>query len=520
MMHHQVTQTPSVSQRSIVAVGLLLATGPGVAAVEIDTGLANASDGTREGVFEADVDPEPAEYRAVARTDAGGYILAGDGVVGGGDRHFVVTGLTADGALDTDFGTDGHRIIAPSKNPSLQAKATDVAIDSQGRPVVVGHTGTDSSGLDFVILRLGREGQRANDELVRRDVDINGASGDQNANAVALDSNDNVYIAGWTEEIDAPDTRQAVMARYDGNNLSKNWVKKTDSQQQNEPAQYNALALMDDAVVATGWDGFRDKPNVTYLVNQQALDASQGAKPKRGTGPRDNARAHGACVQNGEIIITGITGDDPRQFDSQGDGADPLVVRLADDLSAATEVTLAPDGTGGTARGCAADNADGILLTGVVADGKLEELFVGRLDANDGADDTFASGGLQRFVYRQESSANKHIARSITSVAESTFVVAGAYNSDGSQNFSRDTATAMAFTADVLTDDGDDGGGDGNDGGGDGGDGNSGSGGSGSLASSLLLMLLMASLMTAQRRGPDSCAGKTRHPARAVASNN
>ncbi|HEX3831482.1 MAG TPA: delta-60 repeat domain-containing protein [Solirubrobacteraceae bacterium] len=90
---------------------------------------------------------------AAALTPAGQIIISGDtSASGGGD--FAVTRLTAAGALDTSFGTGGKAVVDFGGDDSANA----VALQSDGGIVLAGQTTAGTGGGDFAVARLTAAG--------------------------------------------------------------------------------------------------------------------------------------------------------------------------------------------------------------------------------------------------------------------------------------------------------------------------------------------------------------------------
>lgn len=134
----------------------------------------------------------------VVAVQADGKVVA----VGESDNQFAVLRYNADGSLDASFGTAGKITFGFN---GYQSSAQSVAIDSQGRITVAGHT-SSGSGSDFAVARLTIEG--ALDTSFGRDADGDGIPdgkttvdfGNTNdyGSAVALDSYDRIVVSGHT----------------------------------------------------------------------------------------------------------------------------------------------------------------------------------------------------------------------------------------------------------------------------------------------------------------------------------
>ncbi len=136
----------------------------------------------------------------IAVQDDGKIVVAGYNAVGAGDSAFTVIRYQGDGQLDTDFGIGGIRSVNLGNGLDV---AYDVAIDSQGRIVVVGLSDVDAgAGIDFdmAIVRLDANGDPDLSFAGTGSTSVNfgGAAGATDlANAVTIDpSTGRILVAG------------------------------------------------------------------------------------------------------------------------------------------------------------------------------------------------------------------------------------------------------------------------------------------------------------------------------------
>src|SRR5207248_10643108 len=111
-------------------------------------GTLDPSFGTGGKVIQNDI---PFEAVAV-QTD--GKVVA----VGSRSNDFVVARYNTDGSLDTTFGTGGIKTIDFALGNGDDDFASDVAVQADGKIVVVGTASTAANGDDFAIARLNADG--------------------------------------------------------------------------------------------------------------------------------------------------------------------------------------------------------------------------------------------------------------------------------------------------------------------------------------------------------------------------
>jgi uncharacterized delta-60 repeat protein len=135
------------------------------------------------------------------------FIMVGTTDVGFGDNDFAIWKVKTNGKSDTNFDTDGLKIIDFAFGGNDQAKA--VAIDSAGRIIVVG-----SSGSDFAIARLTINGVL--DTTFSGDgkttISLNGTSV---ASGVVIDSTGRIIVVG-TSSIGASSNFTIIGLNTDG----------------------------------------------------------------------------------------------------------------------------------------------------------------------------------------------------------------------------------------------------------------------------------------------------------------
>jgi uncharacterized delta-60 repeat protein len=141
------------------------------------------------------------EANSVAIDSQGRIVVAGFDLQG--DNDFAVARYTDNGTLDTTFGPPTHPgkvtvDFTPGANDDDLAKA--VAIDSQGRIVLAGRSNSGGTD-DFALARLNGDGSRdatfgSNPAPEQGEVTTPFGSQSDTANAVAIDSQDRIVVAG------------------------------------------------------------------------------------------------------------------------------------------------------------------------------------------------------------------------------------------------------------------------------------------------------------------------------------
>jgi uncharacterized delta-60 repeat protein len=134
-----------------------------------------------------------------ARTADGGYVVAGDapggGANGGTGKRIALYRLDHDGQFVNGFGTQGKVF-----KDAWLSSVTDMAIDAQGRIVVVGATPGQGGLGDFGVVRFNADGSDdtsfAGDGGMSFGFDVSGADIDDAPTSVLVDPDGRIVVAG------------------------------------------------------------------------------------------------------------------------------------------------------------------------------------------------------------------------------------------------------------------------------------------------------------------------------------
>ncbi len=293
---------------------------------------------------------------AIAVQSDGKIVVVGSAQSGGVDVDFAVARLNVDGTLDTTFGSNGIRVIGFDLGGSNIDAATSVAIDRLGRIVVGGYAQTKAGNdYDFAVIRLTNTG------------DLDSTFDTDGRQTVAFD------VAGGTLE-----DKAAGVA--------------IDSQ--------NRIVLAGTVAQAAAGDfDF----GVTRLTDVGALDKTFGASGRQtiafDLGGANADRAAGVVIDSGDrIIVAGSV-----QISNFGD-FDFGVARLTN--TGAIDATFDTDGRasvefdlGGTnadtVAAVALDASERVVVVGSVTVGTAGDVDIGvaRFTTAGSLDTDFASGG-------------------------------------------------------------------------------------------------------------------------------
>ena len=319
--------------------------------------------------------------RAVAVQSDGKIVVAGYALVGA-SYDFVVVRYNTDGSLDTGFDSDGRATIDVNSSHEL---GYGVAIQSDGKIVVVGASGYGGVNPDFGVVRLDTDGSLDTSFSGDGKVSLGVGSGTDYAFALDVASDGDIVVVGY------------------GHNGS-DW---------------------DVAVIRLDSSGNLDT----------AFSSDGKALYDIGSGTAD----HGYAIDvagDGDLLIAGDS------------GGDALAMRLTaagvlDTAFSSDGIVTASVGTADVGYGIV-EAADGDVIVGGSAKDGDEEFLVLRFTASGAADTSFSSDG----IHTVDLTGNDDVGYGIVEQADGSVVVAGSSNDGSKETFGivRLTATGSLDT--------------------------------------------------------------------------
>jgi uncharacterized delta-60 repeat protein len=278
-----------------------------------------------------------------------------------GGRDMAVARLNADGTLDAGFGTGGKTTIPFDLGGSNNDDANGVAIQSDGKIVVVGDADTGApGGSDFAAARLSPNGSL--DATFgtggKTTVPFNlGGSNIDYANAVVLQSDGKIVLAGGAANGSSGSDFAAARLNPNGS-LDATFGtggKTTVAVSPSDLERVQAMALQSDGKIVLAGTNDLNPFEIVRLSAAGALDTGFGTAGKAtATFGHNVTDVGGVAIQsNGRILVSGSSVDDL--------GGTSAIVRLFADGS--------PDTSFGGNQGAVAFNfgAGGRQATGVMA---------------------------------------------------------------------------------------------------------------------------------------------------------
>ena len=233
---------------------------------------------------------------AMALQSDGKIVVAAEGT-----EDFLVVRLNTDGSLDNGFDTDG--IVTTDIGSFSSDRARAVAVQSNGKIIVAGTSGFSN---DVAVVRYNADGSLDTafdtDGIVT--TAIVGASYNDGANAVAVQSNGRIIVVGTYND-------DLAVVRYNTNGsldtgFDSDGIVTTDVRVAS-PDRANAVAVQNDGKIIVagqsdiGFDG--DVAVVRYNSNG-SLDTTFDTDGKTTTNLGSSDRAYGVAVQSdGKIVV-------------------------------------------------------------------------------------------------------------------------------------------------------------------------------------------------------------------------
>ena len=379
-----------------------------------------------------------------------------------------------DGTLDTSFDTDGKVITDFSQANNY---AESVAIQSDGKIIVVG-TAYNGSNRDFAITRYNSDGSldatfKGNGKLTTDIVfDVVYGGGQDEAQDVAIQSDGKIIVVGWTSSLDGSDYFAVVRYNSDGsldNTFSGDGMTITSFGTDYQQA-FGVAIQPDGKIVIVGNVQNFNTGAIDFAVARYNTDGSLDTSfDGDGTLTTDfnnggNDLAEDVVIQSdGKIIVVG------RTYDYNYIDGDIALVRYNSDgsldTSFDTDGKLTTDFGAGYDYGYAvALQTDGkILVSGQVSDASFDNFGLVRYNNDGSLDTSFDTDGkvltnFTSYSYGYDmaiQSDGKILVGGTTynpTLSKDVFAVAK-YNSDGSLDTSFDTdgKTTASFNSNDNT---------------------------------------------------------------------
>ncbi len=350
------------------------------------------------------------EIRAMAVLSDGKIVVAGNSH-NGTNRDFALARYTADGVLDTDFGTNGTTTTPIGSDDD---SGTSVAVHTDGTIVVGGSTKISGNNYDFAIARYTSAGalDTTFDSDGKVTTDFNSGISNDRVHGVAVLSDGKVLAGGYSAN-PSPRFNDFTLARYTAAG-ALDTTFGGDANNDNTPDGYAtsmststdtglAMLLQSDGTVLIGgyvYTGTGDDYDfaVARFTAEGVLDTTFGTSGVVTTpiGP-GNDEASALALQDGKIVLAGFGHNGTHEdfaltrytsagvLDTDFGSSGVVTTAAGSGVDYGYGVALQSDGkivmVGDVTRGAVIDfglvrfNSDGTVDTGFGVDGKVTTDF-------------------------------------------------------------------------------------------------------------------------------------------------
>jgi uncharacterized delta-60 repeat protein len=314
----------------------------------------------------------------VAIQDDGKIVAAGHSGFGGPHAKFAVVRYRPDGTLDKTFGGDGW--VSTDFTPDSDFAAA-VAIQADGKIIAAGQSGVFGANTMFALARYNPDGTRDTTFGEHGQVTTDFTGGDDGANAVGLQSDGKIVVAGGAGTDSDFGGTGFALARYEADgtldtSFGEDGLVTTAITVGKGDAAADVEILSNGKILAAGVDGRggcgpcgSDLSTSFALVRYNAdgtIDTGFGGSGEglviTPLSPKDDAASDLAVQADGRIVVAGVAGRGRRG------GGDTWFALVRYDADGMLDPTLGGDGTMKTNFTPNTDFASGMALQ---ADGKF-----------------------------------------------------------------------------------------------------------------------------------------------------
>ncbi|MCU7842016.1 MAG: DUF4347 domain-containing protein, partial [Candidatus Thiodiazotropha sp. (ex Troendleina suluensis)] len=390
-----------------------------------------------------------------------GKILVAGYSDNGASTQFTLTRYNVDGSLDTFFGTDG--IVTTDIGASFDY-GRSVTLQSDGKILVAGNNwNSTSSTYEFALVRYNTNGSLDTtfdgDGKVTTDISTVPVTGNDIAQSVTVDSNDNILVAGFSYNSTTSsfeftlvryDTDGSLDITFDGDSGSGNGIVTTDIGTSSSDGGYSVTTQSDGKILVAG-SSDDDFALVRYNVDG-SLDTTFDVDGKVTTVLGGIEDGYSVTVQSdGKILVAGSSDSDFALVRYNSDGS--LDATFDGNSGFGNGIVTTDIGTSSADTGYSvAVQADGKIL---VAGSSDQDFALVRYHVDGSLDTTFDGDGK----VTTDLGSSIDAGFSVTVQADGKILVAGKsnddfalfrYNSDGSLDTRFDLTSTLDGTPSFI----------------------------------------------------------------------
>ncbi len=248
-----------------------------------------------------------ATFGTVAERSDGKLVMGGQLL--SGDRMFALARFSADGKIDTSFGTNGMTTMVVGSGGS--SSSNDMLVLADNKILLAGYGANGNSGEDLALARYSADGV-LDSSFGTAGITLHDVGGfADRINAMALDSNGNVVVAGYALDADG---RNFLIARFTADGVLDTSFGTGGVVLPNfggNSVAYDVILDSAGRILVAGTNG-NDRSVVFRLDSSGALDTSFGdaGSATVDTKPGENDSVRTVIEQlDGTILAVGMTID-------------------------------------------------------------------------------------------------------------------------------------------------------------------------------------------------------------------
>jgi uncharacterized delta-60 repeat protein len=231
-----------------------------------------------------------------------------------GSNDVYVTGYSLGSGADFDYITikyspDGNQLWAaryegPANGTDL---AEDIAVDSSGNVYVTGYSSGVSTGYDYTTIKYAPDG---NELWIAR---FNGPeNGSDKAKALAIDAADNLYVTGYSASAQTDYDWVTIKYSPDGNEL---WMARYNSPQNGSDEAWAIAIDSNNGVYVTGSSAGADTGDDCTTIKYSPDGSVLWVAAYNGTANAADKTQAIAIGSSGNVFVTGYTTGSGTDFD-------------------------------------------------------------------------------------------------------------------------------------------------------------------------------------------------------------